>query len=108
MLSIIEKYEGMNSTSQGIINNYMHGESYLTVGGCPDGWYGASINSDNFEEARPNQKYSYCFTDSYTSDGLIYYNIIVFYKFNLPFLGDIMTFEVEGTTESFQGSLDRY
>lgn len=45
----------MNSTSQGIINNYMRGESYLTVGGCPDGWYGASINSDNFEEARPNQ-----------------------------------------------------
>lgn len=108
VLSIIEKYEGMNSTSQGIINNYMRGESYLTVGGCPDGWYGASINSDNIEEARPNQKYSYCFTDSYTSDGLIYYNLIVFYKFNLPFLGDIMTFEVEGTTESFQGSLDRY
>lgn len=108
VLSIIEKYEGMNGTSQGIINNYMKGETYLTVGSCPDGWYGASINSENIEEARNGQKYSYCFIDSYTSNNLVYYNIIVFYKFNLPLLGDIMTFQVEGTTESFQGSYNRY
>ena len=38
----------------------------------------------------------------------MYYDIIVFYRFNLPIIGDIITFQVEGSTETFPGSLDIY
>ena len=32
MLSIIEEYEGVSSTSEEIINNYLQGNAYLAVG----------------------------------------------------------------------------
>ena len=108
VLSIIEKYEGISSTSAGIINNYLRGESYVTTGSCPDGYYGIKLDESGYEVARSGQKYSYCFRDEYTNDGMLYYQIIVFYRFNLPVIGDVMTFQVEGTTESFQGNVDRY
>ena len=108
MLSIIEEYEGMSSTSEAIINNYLTGESYLNRGTCPEGWYGVNITEDRYYEADGKTNYSYCFIDEYTSDRKVYYNIMVFYKFNLLFLGELMTFRVEGTTESFIGSNNRY
>lgn len=105
MLSIIEKYEGISSTSESIINNYLQGEAYITTGSCPDGeWNGVLIENDGYELARSGQKYNYCFMESTSSNNRKYYEIIVFYKFNLPFIGDIMTFQVRGTTDSFQGS----
>lgn len=108
MLSIIEKYEGMSKTSEDIINNYLLGESYLATGSCPEGWYGVNITDGGYEEADGRTKFNYCFIDSYSPDRKIYYDIMVFYKFNLPFLGELMTFRVNGTTETFVGSTNRY
>lgn len=110
VLTIIEKYEGVNSTSQDIISNYLRGEAYVTTGSCPvdQGYYGVSLITNNYEEARAGRSYHYCFKDEYISGGLMYYDIIVFYRFNLPIVGDIVTFQVEGRTESFPGSLTRY
>ena len=111
MLSIIEKYEGLTSQSSDIINNYLVGQSYTTTGNCPQDdnvkWYGAIDLEGNYEEADGATKYYYCFSQvSQPSDSrdYIYYDIIVFYRFNLPFLGDIATFNVNGRTNSFVGS----
>lgn len=111
MLSIIEKYEGITTQSSKIINNYMNGQSYTTKGQCPQDeditWYGAIDLEGNYEEAIANSKYYYCFSQvSQPSDSkdYLYYDIIVFYRFNLPFLGDIATFNVHGRTNSFVGS----
>ena len=46
VLSIIQKYEGIYSNSAGIINNYLRGESYVTTGSCPDGYYGIKLDND--------------------------------------------------------------
>ena len=110
VLTIIEKYEGINSTSQSIISNYLRGEAYVTTGSCPvdQNYYGVSVSTGNFEEARVGQSYHYCFRPERASGGLMYYDIIVFYRFNLPIIGDIITFQVEGTTETFPGSLNIY
>lgn len=108
MLSIIEKYEGMSKTSEKIINNYLQGESYMTKGTCPEGWYGVDIIDGGYDEADGKTNYNYCFVENRSRDNYTYYEIMVFYKFNLPFLGELMTFRVNGTTETFVGSNNRY
>lgn len=108
MLSIIEEYEGITPTSNDIINNLLRGEAYLTTGTCPVDWYGVKISDGSRQESDGKTNYSYCYTEKRTPDNRIYYSIIVFYKFNLPFLGELMTFRVDGTTESFIGSSNRY
>ena len=110
MISIIEKYEGVSPTSEDIINNYLLRESYVTLGSCPtnEEWYGVNIDNGGYETARRGTQYHYCFKYSYTADRQIYYDIIVFYKFNLPIIGELMTFQVNGTTETFVGDLNRY
>ena len=108
MLSIIEEYEGISATSENIINNYLRGEAYRTLGTCPEGWYGVDIYGDGPGEADGNTEYNYCFTYSYNNARHIYYEVLVFYKFSLPVIGDIITFRIEGVSEDFVGSLDRY
>ena len=39
--------------------------------------------------------------------GLIYYDIQVFYRFNLPVIGNIALYKISGVTKSFVGSDDR-
>ena len=108
VLSIIERYEGVTPTSEPIINNYLLGNAYTTSGECPEGWYGVNLNNGSLEEADENREYSYCFIENDTANNQINYEIIVFYRFNLPFLGELVTFRVNGVTNSFIGSNDRY
>lgn len=108
MLSIIEEYEGVSSTSEEIINNYLQGNAYLAVGECPAEWYGVRLSDGGYEEADGQTKYNYCFIEYQNPNKQVYYEIIVFYKFNLPFFGDLMTFRVNGVTNSFVGSSNRY
>ena len=39
--------------------------------------------------------------------GLVYYDIQVFYRFNLPVIGNIALYKISGVTKSFVGSDDR-
>ncbi len=108
VLTIIEKYEGVTSTSEDIINNYLRGESYLTKGTCPEGWYGVDINGSGYTISNGNTSFSYCFQEGTSSSGLVYYDIMIFYRFYLPIFGEIMVFTVNGTTSEFIGSTTRY
>ena len=42
VLSIIEKYEGINDTSLNVINNYFYSNGYTTTNGCPDDYMGVN------------------------------------------------------------------
>jgi len=42
-----------------------------------------------------------------TPIGLIYYNIQVFYRFNLPVIGNIAIYKIDGVTKSFIGADNR-
>ncbi len=106
-LSITEKYEGISSESGEILNNFLKENAYKTVGKCPTGWWGASDLDGEFALARDNQEYYYCFQETSSPKGTITYELRFFYKFNLPVLGDITTFKVDGTTKAFIGSENR-
>lgn len=108
MLTIIEKYEGLTTESGEIISNFASEHSYKTTGKCPSDYYGASdIYGDvTFSESEENQKYYFCFQEQTAANDQKYYNVIVFYKFNLPFIGEIATYKIEGETKTFIGNDD--
>lgn len=110
LLTVVEKYEGFTDESTEVIHSFMVSQGYKTKSSCPDGWIGARdiySSAPQYDENETNDNY-YCFKENYDSDSKkIYYNIIVFYRFNLPVIGDVMTYRIEGETMSFFGSEDR-
>lgn len=112
LLTIVEKYEGINCSTAQIIDSYLSNKAYATVGKCPDDgntWYGAS-SGGAISLADENTKYLYCFSETTvkkSSSTLVYYNVVAFYKFYLPVIGDIATYEISGKTKNFVGSTDR-
>lgn len=112
MLSVIEKYEGVTLKSAEFINDYAYNKSYTNTGKCPIGWIGVTnitdeVSSYTFEVADGKKKYYYCFQENEDNNGMIYYDVMVFYRFNLPIIGNIANYKIEGTTKSFVGSNDR-
>lgn len=113
IVSITEKYEGVNINSRQVINSYLLSNGYKTMGVCPkstdsEKWYGeddlnntAGTGKDEEYETDGTSKYYYCYQiveNTKTKANDIYYNYIVFYKFTLPVLGDITTFRITGKT----------
>lgn len=106
-LSILEKYEGISNKSIGIINNYLKNNGYNEKGICNDNEYGiSSLDSEEYELAKSNSKYYYCLSNycsnvscKISSNNRIYYRVKLFFKFKLPFLGDLTTYTIEGETK---------
>ena len=111
------------SSALGVINVYLHASGYRVKGSCDttDGgvWYGVNSLVDASENpivdielvTNVSKKYYYCFskwrnictagTTCYESSSAIpyFYNFILFYKMELPILGDLFTFRVKGTSD---------
>ncbi len=122
MLTIIEKYNGITTDSSEYISNFVSEHSYTGSGKCPEGWYGVKdIYEDvqDFELASDKERYNYCYTikdanrksssdpvgwDPSIQGKNVYYEIVVFYKFNLPFIGEIATYKIKGQTHDFKAS----
>lgn len=106
LVTIIEKYEGVTSGDNGsvaLINNYLRHNGYSIKGSCESGYYGvASLDSTSLTPVSDNNKYYYCVRKVNTKSGTFHnragYEIVTFFKFNIPFLGDLFTFRVEGDT----------
>ncbi len=106
IISVVEKYEGLNETSIELVNNYLRANSYRASGVCTaereNGVYGGlSLTSLELEEARPGVKYFYCIRKYKGTNTTHYYQVGIFYRFNLPVLGDTAGFTVKGTTSNF-------
>lgn len=111
VIGIIEKYEGLNDKSLEIVNSYLTSANYGVTGVCTkeatQGLYGAlSLTNNTLEEARPNVKYYYCIKKYRGANTSRYYQLTVFYKFNLPVIGDSSRFMVKGTSTNFVPSDD--
>ena len=110
MTSIIEKYGGYNSTSKKIIDTYIQANGYRNMGKCMFNEGENMIGIDTLSEgAHPIQlnavnrknKYYYCVKKERINNGAIsdvYYEVTLFYKFNLPIMGNIATFRIRGKT----------
>lgn len=118
-ISIIEKYEGIyKNTSKNpslkIINNYLKNNGYDTMNTCETGEYGVvSLDETSYEPAQSGKKYYYCLSyNCYPSTNCpnniddnnteIFYQVRLFFKFNLPFLGDLFTFNITGDTKAIK------
>ena len=113
MVTVIEKYEGFTTDSINVINNYNLQNGYNTKGTCPtnESWIGAVDFDGTYEVSQNNQQYYYCFIErsiNINSVPYIYYDVIVFYHFNLPVIGDVFKYRIKGETKEFTGNLDRY
>lgn len=121
IINVIEKYEGVNTKSIQIINNYLSYNGYKVKGSCPTGdmWVGVeSLDSVKVSKTQSGTKYYYCIHKVYankkastkTQSGVsvkskMFYQVKIFFKFNLPVIGNIYTFNVDGTTNDiFQGN----
>lgn len=98
-LGIIEKYEGYTSNSKTVIDNYLSSSGYKTKGKCPDGYTGVESYGENEEIAASNKQYYYCISRDVSTS---VYTLILFYRFNLPILGDIMVFEIRGVSNQIK------
>ena len=111
LLSIVEKYEGFSKKSIPIINNYLSSSGYTTSGSCLEGEMGSKdLKSDVLEEVKPGEKYFYCVSKTSTGTETrirrARYKIRVFFRFDLPVVGNLYTFQVDGTTIDITYSID--
>jgi len=112
VVSMIEKYEGLNDESLELVNTFLTTSGYSTMGVCASkeqpGIYGASdLFGTTLEEAVPGEKYYYCVKKYKGTNLTNYYQVALFYKFNLPVIGETSHFNVKGTTSNFHSVDDQ-
>ena len=121
ILSLIEKNEGLTDNGVKLINGYLSQSGYKTLGNChiiaETVTYGAkTIDPDAdvstvFEKVvDPGKKYYYC-VNKYTNyhtyfKTRAYYKVNLFFRFDVPVLGDLHTFDVEGQTSEIDATYD--
>lgn len=92
VIDILEKYEGYTTTSRGIIDAYLLNSGYKTTGTCSSEYYGVTSLDGSSGDLGASKAY-YCIKEN---NGKV--DIILFYKFNLPIIGDLMKFNIDGQT----------
>ncbi|MDD4187629.1 MAG: hypothetical protein PHX04_02560 [Bacilli bacterium] len=107
VVNIIEKYEGYNEASKEAIEKHMNSYGYSVRGSCSSGF-----NRGQGQDGS-NGKYKYCIKCSTTKDSSnklnkTYYTVTVFFRLDLPVIGDIFTFPVSGETKSIHFSNDSH
>lgn len=114
VIGFIEREEGLTITSKTdgmgampLINNYLRNSGYKQKGVCPEGWIGiinlsSTISTSDYEVSEGKARYYYCVQKVKDVDNVhplrAHYKVRLFFKFDLPVLGDIFTFDVDGET----------
>lgn len=114
LLSIVEKYEGLSTSENGsisIVNNYLRYNNYQAMSYCDEDTYGSdNLDSTTLTPTSKNTKYYYCVRKVMASApshaNRVHYEITTFFRFNLPFIGDLFTFQVSGTTNDIENPSD--
>ena len=117
VLSLIEKNEGFTDNGVKLINNYLSQSGYKTLGTCKlqtdvvvYGVKSIEPNTVSIERAEGGKEYYYCFS-KYTGyhsyfRTRAYYKITLFFHFDIPVLGDLYTFDVDGQTSEIDATYD--
>ncbi len=97
VVDLIEKYEGNNCNARNKIATYLSDVGYLVTGNCPEGSTGYGLNGNPITSG----KAYYCIgKDSEESTQLEkeWYQVMVFFKVDLPVIGNLTTFRLKGET----------
>lgn len=120
VLSIVEKSQGFTDDGIKLVNNYLSSSGYKTQGKCKLSneaiTYGVTTldfnaSANSAEKAQAGKNYYYCFTkiSNYHSyyKTRAYYRVQLFFRFDLPVLGDIYSFDVDGMSSEIDATFDR-
>lgn len=113
ILFLIEKNHGLNSGTLTEVNEYLTDIGYRSTGKCPSGsdgcWYGFSYsNNSGHTMSNPN----YCVQKHVVGATAIghpttaYYSVKVFFKLDVPVIGDIIKLTVDGETSNIANVKD--
>ena len=97
IITIIENNEGLNSDSRDLISDYLSSNGYFVYGSCSKGEKG-------YEQSNSlDSKYKYCVSKKESGTGTYrktYYKVKVFFRIDLPIIGNFFTFPVSGETKA--------
>ena len=105
VVDLISKYEGNNCKARTKIGEYLKNDGYLVPGSCPDDdaytYKGYDLNGN---PVGTGKKAYYCVSEDSTDNTTVinkqFYRVVVFFKIDLPMIGDLTTFRIKGETES--------
>ena len=99
VVDLVSKYEGNNCNARNKISEYLRTTGYLVAGNCDLGYKGYDLKGNPVYSG----KSYYCIkTESTGTDTSIekkYYRIEIFFKVDLPILGNITSLNIKGDTE---------
>ena len=100
IVSIIEKYDGWTAEAQAEVNQNLHSIGYTT--GHKNDKCEVLTNEDELSNntitlihEKETGDYDYCVYEVRTTRGA-YYHIVTFMQFDIPIIGDYLSFEVKG------------
>jgi len=101
LVRLIELNEGYNNRTRERIEGYLIAQGYRTFGRCPAGMRGRLPNANG-------NRFLYCISypnviDEGTGAGRIhrsYYDVIMFFRIDLPVIGEILVFPISGRTQT--------
>lgn len=107
VVDLISKYEGNNCNARNNIGSYLKDVGYLVTGDCSgigsvDGeiYTAYDLNGNKVNNGRGY----YCIAKEDTKDATdinkSYYRVVVFFRVDLPIVGNLTTFRIKGETES--------
>jgi len=103
IVTIIEQNEGLNNNAQTEIDNYLSGVGYHVYGTC-------NSEEKGIGKSTNGNRYKYCVSKRTSGDSSTlkktYYKVKVFFRLDLPILGNIFTFPVSGETKAVYFATD--
>jgi len=105
IVDLISKYEGNNCNAREKISNYLSQTGYLVLNSCDgdDGYTYIGYRLEGNPVGIGNKAY-YCISTDSTDDTTVvdknFYRVKIFFKIDLPIVGDLFTFPIKGETES--------
>ena len=107
VVDLISKYEGNNCNARKKIGEYLNDVGYLVTGLCDTGYDAYDLKGN---KVTGSSRGYYCIkkddTNTTTDIKKSYYRVMVFFKIDLPFIGNLTTFRIKGETESIYYAKD--
>lgn len=100
IINIIEQNEGMSSSTKTKIREYLNNYGYSVYGKCPTN---TGLTFTGYDTNVANTGSKYCVAVKTKDDGNLkktYYTVVVFFRLDLPIVGNIFTFPVSGETKA--------
>ena len=102
VVDLISKYEGNNCNARKKIGEYLNDSGYLVAGTCDSEYTPYGLDGNKISGSK---KGYFCVSKEKISgtQALIeknYYRVVIFFKIDLPLIGNLTTFKIKGETES--------